>query len=38
MEDALYINPGTIAQEIFGDWNSTEAIFIQYCENLRESV
>lgn len=38
MEDALYINPDIIAQEIFGDWNSTEAVFksIQYCENLRE--
>lgn len=38
MEDALYINPDIIAQEIFGDWNSTDAVFksIQYCENLRE--
>ena len=26
MENALYINPDIIAQEIFGDWNSPEAI------------
>ena len=25
-EDALYINPDNIAQEQFGDWNSTEAV------------
>jgi len=38
MENALYINPDIIAQEIFGDWNSPEAIMssIKYCENLRE--
>lgn len=25
-EDSLYINPDNIAQEIFGDWNSPEAV------------
>lgn len=39
LEDAVYINPDTIAQEKFGDWNSTEAILqsIHYCENLRNT-
>lgn len=34
----LYINPDIIAQEKFGDWNSTESVIkaAQYCENLRE--
>ncbi len=37
MENALYINPDIIAQEIFGDWNSINAIHqsIEYCEKLR---
>lgn len=37
-EDAVYINPDTIAQDRFGDWNSPAAIrqSIEYCENLRE--
>lgn len=37
-EGILYINPDIIAQEKFGDWNSTESILkaAQYCENLRE--
>jgi predicted ABC-type ATPase len=36
MENALYINPDIIAQEIFGDWNSVNAIHqsIEYCEKL----
>lgn len=25
--DSLYINPDNIAQELFGDWNSPEAVF-----------
>lgn len=39
LEDAVYINPDTIAQEKFGDWNSPEAILqsIQYCEKLRNT-
>ena len=34
MEDAVYINPDIIAQEIFGDWNSVNAIHqsIEYVE------
>lgn len=38
MEDAIYINPDTIAQEIYGDWNSKEAVLqsVKYCEYLRE--
>lgn len=37
-EGILYINPDIIAQEMFGDWNSAEAIIksAQYCESLRE--
>ena len=36
-EGILYINPDIIAQEKFGDWNSTESVLkaAQYCENLR---
>lgn len=26
MEDSIYINPDNIAQEKFGDWNSSEAV------------
>lgn len=26
-EDSLYINPDNIAQDVFGDWNSPEAVF-----------
>lgn len=38
MEDAIYINPDIIAQEMFGDWNSKDAVSksIFYCEELRE--
>ena len=38
LEDALYINPDQVAQERFGDWNSTEAVLqaAQYCELQRE--
>lgn len=38
MEDAVYINPDIVAQEKFGDWNSTEAVMksVRYCEELRE--
>ena len=38
LEDAIYINPDIVAQEIFGDWNSQEAIMkaVAYCEDLRE--
>ena len=38
IEDSVYINPDIIAQEMFGDWNSLDAIrqSIGYCEELRE--
>ena len=38
MEDAVYINPDQIAKNIFGDWNSPEAVMksVKYCETLRE--
>ncbi|MBR2033012.1 MAG: zeta toxin family protein [Alistipes sp.] len=38
MEDAIYVNPDIIAQEMFGDWNSRDAVAksIFYCEELRE--
>ena len=37
--DSLYINPDNIAQELFGDWNSPEAVLqaAQYCEEQREA-
>ena len=39
LEDAIYINPDNVAQEKFGDWNSTEAVInaANYCENWREN-
>ena len=35
--DSLYINPDNIAQEMFGDWNSPEAVMkaAEYATNLR---
>lgn len=38
MEDAIYINPDIVAQERFGDWNSSDAVkkSVAYCEALRE--
>ena len=38
MENAIYINPDQIAQDMFGDWNSVEAVMqsVKYCEQLRE--
>lgn len=37
---ATYINPDNVAQEIFGDWNSPEAVkkAADYCDNLREKL
>ena len=39
MEDSVYINPDIVAQELFGDWNSVEAIkkAVIYCEEWREN-
>lgn len=38
MEDAVYINPDNVAQELYGDWNSAEAVMkaVRHCEALRE--
>ncbi len=38
LEDAVYINPDNVAQEIFGDWNSPEAVLkaVKYCDKQRE--
>lgn len=37
LEDAVYVNPDIVAQEIFGDWNSAEAVrkSVEYCEKKR---
>ncbi|MDE6631052.1 MAG: zeta toxin family protein [Bacteroidales bacterium] len=37
-EGTLYVNPDEVAKEIFGDWNSQEAVLkaAVYCEKLRE--
>ncbi|MDE6417781.1 MAG: zeta toxin family protein [Duncaniella sp.] len=37
-EGTVYINPDQVAEEIFGDWNSREAILkaADYCEKWRE--
>ena len=37
-EGVLYINPDEIAKDIFGDWNSNDAVLkaANYCEELRE--
>ncbi|WP_106483895.1 zeta toxin family protein [Bacteroides sp. Marseille-P3684] len=39
MEDAMYINPDIVAQEMFGDWNSRDAIIkaVKFCEEKRET-
>lgn len=38
IEDALYINPDNVAQDMFGDWNSPEAVLnaAKYCAEMRE--
>ena len=37
-EGTLYINPDEIAKDVFGDWNSQEAVLkaANYCAELRE--
>ena len=39
MEDALYVNPDIVAQEVFGDWNNEQAVLkaLKYCEVQREN-
>lgn len=38
LENSVYINPDQVAQERFGDWNSTEAVMqaAEYCADWRE--
>lgn len=38
LENSVYVNPDVIAQEKYGDWNSTEAVMKAaiHCEQLRE--
>jgi len=40
LEDAVYVNPDQIAQDMFGDWNSPEAVLkaAKYCEQQRETT
>ena len=40
LEDCVYINPDNIAKEMFGDWNSPEAVLkaAQYSSELREKL
>lgn len=37
-KDTIYINPDQIAKDIFGDWNSREAVLkaANYCQEWRE--
>lgn len=38
LENSVYINPDQVAQERFGDWNSTEAVrqAAEFCTDWRE--
>lgn len=38
LENSVYINPDQVAQERFGDWNSTEAVrqAAEFCADCRE--
>lgn len=38
VEDSVYINPDIVAKDIFGDWNSREAVLdaAKYCAEWRE--
>lgn len=38
VEDSVYINPDIVAKDIFGDWNSKEAVLnaANYCAEWRE--
>ena len=39
VEDSVYINPDIVAKDIFGDWNSKEAVLkaANYCAECRET-
>lgn len=38
LEDSEYINPDNVARDVFGDWNSQEAVLkaANYCQEWRE--
>ena len=38
LEDSVYINPDQVAQDLFGDWNSSDAVrkAAVYCADWRE--
>jgi predicted ABC-type ATPase len=38
LENSVYINPDNVANDLFGDWNSLEAVqkAANYCDELRE--
>lgn len=38
LENSVYINPDNVANNLFGDWNSLEAVqnAANYCDELRE--
>lgn len=38
LEDSVYINPDEVAKDMFGDWNSAEAVMkaARYCADWRE--
>lgn len=38
VEDSVYVNPDNVAKDMFGDWNSHEAVInaANYCAALRE--
>jgi predicted ABC-type ATPase len=38
LENSVYINPDNVANDLFGDWNSFEAVqkAANYCDELRE--
>lgn len=40
LEDCVYINPDNIAKEVFGDWNSANAVLnaAKYATELREKL
>lgn len=40
IENCVYINPDDIAKDIFGDWNSPEAVInaANYVQELREKL
>lgn len=39
VEDSVYINPDIVAKDVFGDWNSKEAVLkaANYCAEWRET-